>query len=205
MRTGWAFRYKLLFDGTRQILDFVLPGELVGFPGTERLPYMDHSVETVTEMKYFAHSLSDVIRLSQSDASILSALVWMISSEKARAFERLIDIGRRNARERVAHLILELFNRLQIADPTITGPCPFPLTQVVIADSLGLSPVHVNRVIRQFQRAGLATIANHTLTIHDVEALEDICDFNNAYLKNDYHERLERLFYDNHQPETVNF
>ncbi len=186
VRSGWAFRYKLLFDGSRQILDFVLPGELVGIPLNEFLPYMDHSVDTATEATFCAFPLQDLLELSRSSSSFSSMLMWMTSNEKARAFERITDIGRRNAQERVAHFMLDIFNRLRARGAVRAYSCEFPITQTLIADTLGLCTVHVNRVVRQLREAGVATVANQVLTIHDLEQLENICDYDGAYLDHEF-------------------
>ncbi len=116
----------------------------------------------------------------------------MSSSEKARAFQRIIDLGRRNARERVAHFLLDIFNRLRARQAVRAQSCDFPITQSLVADALGLSTVHVNRVFRQLREAGVASIANHVLTIHDLEALEDICDYDDTYLDHEFQGWAER-------------
>ena len=196
VRRGWAFRYKLLFDGSRQILDFVLPGEVVGIPLNECLPYMDHSVDTATEATFCTFPLQGVLELSRSSSSFSSMLMWMASNEKARAFERITDIGRRNAHERVAHFMLDIFYRLRARNAVRTHTCEFSITQSLIADTLGLSTVHVNRVVRQLREAGVASVAGHVLTIHDLEQLENICDYDDAYLDHEVGQSLEREYHE---------
>ncbi len=180
--TGWAHRYKLLFDGTRQILDFVLPGDMVGLPVDASARHIDHSVATITGVTLCAFPAQAVLRRLHSEAGFASRMLWIKASAEARAFERMTTLGRYNSRQRMAHLLLESFYRLRLCGAVSGLTCEFPLTQNILADALGLSTVHVNRILRQFREEGLATVADHTLTINDLAALEKLCDFDRSYL-----------------------
>ncbi len=180
--TGWAYRYKLLYDGTRQILDFVLPGDMIGLPVNAVARHIDHSVDTLTDVTLCAFPAQGVLQQLHSESGFASRMLWIKASEEARAFERMTTLGRCTSRQRVAHLLLENFARLRQHGAVSGMTCEFPLTQNILADALGLSTVHVNRVLREFRDEGLATVADYTLTINNIEALEELCDFDETYL-----------------------
>lgn len=182
LKQGWAIRYKTLYNGSRQILDCILPGDLIGLVPTFSLDYADHSVETVTEALLCAFSSEKLYRLLSTNTVVAARLVSMKAAEMARIDERMTGLGRRSARERVAHLLLELYTRLQLRSAVSDNKCPFPLNQSQMADSLGLTTAHINRVLRDLRKDGLAMIAENTLTIHNIEGLEAVCDYNGRYL-----------------------
>jgi len=121
-------------------------------------------------------------RFLSTNAVIAARIVSMKAAEMARIDERMTCLGRRSARERVAHLLLELYTRLQLRNAASDNKCPFPLNQSQLADSLGLTTAHVNRILRGLREDGLATIAGNLLTIHNIEGLEAVCDYNDRYL-----------------------
>ena len=179
--SGWAFRYKLLYDGRRQILDFLLPGDFTGLqannPGTA-----DHSVETITDVSLCVFRRTEFVVLLRSQGRLAERLSRISRSEETVAFEHLVDVGRRNSREAVAHLLLELYARMRCRDGVSDETCAFPLTQGHLADALSLSTAHVNRVLRQFRDAQLVNITNGSLTIHDYDGLAELCDFDRHYV-----------------------
>lgn len=112
----------------------------------------------------------------------LAALVRrIVRSEEGAAFEHLVDVGRRNALEAVGHLLLELYLRQRRGRISKDCSCKFPVTQVLLADALGLTAMHVNRVLRQLREGGLVSISNHSLVIHDIDGLTELCEFNKDY------------------------
>lgn len=182
LNSGWAYRYKHLYDGTRQILDFVLPGDMIGLPICASSQHIDHSVDTITEVNLCAFPVQLMLQRLHTESELASRMIWIKASEGARAFERMTILGRYGSRQRVAHLLLEILTRLRQCGVVSGASCEFPLTQSILADALGLSTVHVNRILRQFREEGLATVANRTLTIDNIEALEELCDFDESYL-----------------------
>ncbi len=182
LNSGWAYRYKLLHDGTRQILDFVLPGDMIGLPICATSQHIDHSVDTITDVHLCALPLQLTLQRLHTEMEFASRMIWIKASEEARAFERMMILGRFDSRQRVAHLLLEILTRFRKSGIVSGTSCEFPLTQSILADALGLSTVHVNRILRQFREEGLATVANRTLVVRNLEALEDLCDFDDSYL-----------------------
>jgi CRP-like cAMP-binding protein len=109
-------------------------------------------------------------------------LFWTAAREAAIYAERLASIGRRSAYERLAHLILELLTRLQAVGLAEGASFRMPLTQEMLADALGLSLQHINRMVRNLREEGLASIEEHTITIHDLDSLARLAGFENLYL-----------------------
>jgi CRP-like cAMP-binding protein len=177
---GWAFRYKLLRDGRRQILDFRLPGDFLGFGG-EHSDTLDHSVESITVVALCVFRKSRLLTAVQSSPAVANLFREIMRSEERVAFEHLVDIGRRNATEAVSHLLLELWMRQRRGEASMECGCEFPITQEILADALGLTAVHVNRVLRRLREAGLVSITNRALIIHDIDRIAGLCEFNRDY------------------------
>jgi CRP-like cAMP-binding protein len=177
---GWAFRYKQLHDGRRQILGFRLPGDFFGL-GCEGPQGHDHSVESITHAVLCVFGKEQFETAVQSDPALAALVRRIVRSEESAAFEHLVDVGRRNALEAVGHLLLELCLRQRRGRKSKDCSCAFPITQLLLADTLGLTAAHVNRVLRQLREDGLASIRNHSLVIHDVDRLTELCEFNKDY------------------------
>lgn len=170
---GWAFRYKLLHSGQRQILSFLLPGDPISFPllHLDRVNFSVRSLTAVTLCIFRRSEMSDYIaaRPQLAKQAELICVQAMAATE-----ERLVDLGRRSAYERVGKLILELVDRLHAKGLSDRKEAPFPLGQLHIADALGLTSVHVGRVLRQFRANGVLSLHRGRLTIHDPEALAQL-------------------------------
>lgn len=177
---GWAFRYKLLHDGRRQILNFRLPGDFFGL-GSEGSQGFDHSIESITHVVLCVFSKVQFDTAVQSDPALASLVRRIVRSEEGAAFEHLVDVGRRNALEAVGHLLLELYLRQRRGGISKDHSCGFPISQVLLADALGLTATHVNRVLRRLREERLASIRNHRLIIHDVDRLTELCEFRKDY------------------------
>ena len=179
--SGFAWRYKILPDGKRQLLSFGLPGDLIGFPAT----FFENAVNATG-------SLTDVVVATVPFAAfydlfarfprVAVALYWVAAREAAIMGERIVDIGRRSAYERLAHLILELLTRLRAVGLAEELSFILPLTQELIADVLGLSGPHVSRMLRSMREEGLVTIEDHRLTVMDLESLTQLAGFDGDYL-----------------------
>jgi CRP-like cAMP-binding protein len=180
---GWAACYKLLENGGRQIINFPLPGDLVGLRSfLFQVP--DYSVDTLTEVELAEFSTTSLLRLLDRHPRLAAALLWMISRDEAIVCEHLVNVGRRDATQRVAHLLLELAQRIgDREEGTLVTAYDCPLTQPDLADALGLTAIHVNRVLRTLRERQLVTMSRHRVTIHDPEALSRIAEFNPRYLK----------------------
>ncbi|HEV2301894.1 MAG TPA: Crp/Fnr family transcriptional regulator [Stellaceae bacterium] len=178
---GFSNRYRILRDGRRQVLNIVLPGDLIGFPGCffENALY---SITALTEARVAPVPFTRLLGLFQTHARLATAIFWSFSREAAMYAEHLIDVGRRSALERVAHFLLELLNRLQVVGLADDNSYRLPLTQEVMGDALGLSVPHVNRTLRQLRDDGLVAIEEQRVVIHDLEGLSALADFERSYL-----------------------
>lgn len=178
---GWLARYKILHNGSRQIMDFILPGQVFGLQAClfKRALY---SVISITESTLSAIPFNLVDNVFDRNLALAKALFWSAAYETAILGEHLIDAARRSAYERVSHLLLELFVRLKLVHSTHDMTFSIPLTQELIADALGLTTVHVNRTLRALREDKLVAMDGHSVTILDFKALSLLSDFENSYL-----------------------
>jgi CRP-like cAMP-binding protein len=178
---GWLARYKILHNGSRQIMDFILPGQVFGLQAClfQRALY---SVVTITETSLSTIPFDMVDNVFERNLVLAKALFWSSAYEAAILGEHLIDAARRSAYERVSHLLLELFVRLNRAHLTDEMTFSIPLTQELIADALGLTTVHVDRTLRALREDKLIAMDGRSVTILDFEALSLLSDFENSYL-----------------------
>jgi CRP-like cAMP-binding protein len=182
---GFACRYKVLEDGRRQIVAYFVPGDLCDLR-VFILKRMDHSIGALVASKVATISPENVLRLTHSYPTLTRALWWSTLVEEAIAREWIVNVGQRNALERMAHLFCELLYRFRAVGLNQGMSCTLPLTQVELAETLGLSAVHVNRTLQELRRKKLITLENGTLTIQDLDALKEISFFNPDYLHLDY-------------------
>jgi CRP-like cAMP-binding protein len=177
---GFACRYRLLPDGRRQITAFMLPGDLCDIR-TFALSYMDHSIAALSPVETAVLGVDAIQRL-QTRPALVTALAWNALVQQSIAREWLVNVGHRSSFERLGHLICEIFERLQLAGLAPEGSFRLPLTQAEIADTLALSPVHVNRTLMELRRSGLLTFQSRQLVIHDYPALCRAAGFDRRYL-----------------------
>lgn len=185
---GWVCRYKILPSGTRQIMAFLMPGDACDLH-IKLLEAMDHSIQAVTpalvasigrgEMQTMMHEHPNIARAMYSaqlvDEGILRA--WIVS------------MGRRSSTERVAHLICELYLRARGIGLAGDGEFALPLSQLVLADALGMTAVHINRVLKELRLAGAMALTRGSVTILDPGMLVRIAGFDENYL----HRRLGQV------------
>ena len=172
VKDGYAVRYKLLRNGKRQILNVILPGDIVGLPGSfyERAVY---SVTGITDLRMNVCSLDAYVQLCYRHPQYGLALSWMAVQEAATYAEHVIDVGRRTPIERLSHFLLELHARLQVVGRAEKIRFRLPFSQEVIADVLGLSVPHLNRTMQQLRSEKL--IANTQRTIEFIDADANAC------------------------------
>lgn len=178
---GWACRYKTLPDGRRQIVSILLPGDLFD-PDIDLLATMDHSIGAITRLRVAELARSDLDALATSFPRVTRALSWQERVAAAIQREWTLNLGQRTAYERIAHLLMELFLRLKSAGLTTRNTCELPLTQNDIAETTGLTAVHVNRTIQELRRSGLIVLEGRRLTIPNIGALQAAALFNPSYL-----------------------
>lgn len=178
---GWACRYKVLPDGSRQIMAFMMPGDFCDLH-IGSLEEMDHSVGTVTTCQIASIPREKMETLIVATLGLTHAF-WraqLIDQGVLRAW--IISMGRRDALERIAHLMLELFVRMRSVGLASDDTCRMPLTQAVVADALRLTPVHTSRVLRTLRERGVMTLGSGKLTILNIVELAKIAGFDDNYL-----------------------
>jgi CRP-like cAMP-binding protein len=161
---GWAATVATMSDGRRQILSFVLPGDLVSavlvFDSVSPC-----SVEAITDVRYRLFKRAEIRSALAGSPKLFAGLSSLWAEENARADQLAIDLGQRGASERIARLILSLADRLAQRRLMRDGTVEFPLRQHHIADATGLTSVHVGKVLSEFRRAGLLDITDRSLTL----------------------------------------
>lgn len=170
LRQGWAFRYRLLGDGRRHIVNFLIPGDFIG----PYFPTAAHFCGALTDITVCQAPRSEFTQANRDCPALASALEAIMASEYRLLSERLVSLGRRNARERMAHLLVELYERMRRVSLINDNSYEFPVTQEILADTLGLSVVHVNRTLRSLREDGLATVGFGRVCIRDLEGLMDV-------------------------------
>lgn len=184
LKSGWAYSYRHLENGDRQILEIYLPGDIIGlreFAFSQRL----ESVRMITDgvICHFPHKrLLDVFRQSVPLTSVVFAIT---SRHQALLTERLVTLARRSARQKTAHFLYEMYLRLRQTNRHIDGQFRLPLSQEQLADILGLSPVHVSRTFSLLSEEGLVFRDRHNVTIPDLQALAAVGEFDDCYLNDD--------------------
>jgi len=178
---GWACSYKDLPNGSRQIISFPLAGDCVGLRSI-LLRTADHSFTALTNSVVSAVEGAHILRCVTEFPRLAAALLWAASRDEAMVVEHLVNIGRRNATERTAHFFMELAERLSLVGLAMEAQFKCPLSQTVLGDALGLSAIHVNRVLRQLREQGLLTLEKGTVSIHDLNGLRKLAGFEGGYL-----------------------
>lgn len=173
---GWAFRFKTLSDGRRQILNFLLAGDFIGVQ-QKMGDAAAHGVVTLTDSVFCVFHRDALWELHKQSPSMGFSITWLTAHEESLVDVTLLSVGRRSAEERIATLLIMLFKRAAAlqADGGASG-VPFPLTQQHIADGLGLSLVHTNKTLRRLERRGLHHLQDGRLHLRDVKALVRLAD-----------------------------
>lgn len=173
--SGWACRQRVLPDGRRQIFSLLLPGDGFGLtsrPGTELA-----SLHALTALEMVdAQPLQDAL-LAGRAPGVARALALIETIEQRLLLDQVVRLGRQTAYERVAHFLLELQRRLEVAGLGDSQRFPLPLTQEVMADALGLSIVHVNRTLQQLRRERLIELRSGVTILLERHLLAGIADY----------------------------
>ena len=171
---GWMALKRILEDGRQQILDFVLPGSIVGDP-TGATSFMTYSIEAITDTEVAVIPQSRLPELLGAAPTLAIALLQSAHRALANAYDSLTDIGRRSAREAVASFLLRMERRIRKAGgEREDGSLDFPLTQENIGDALGLTAVHVCRTLRTLSKDGIVCAGRKGLVVMDRDALAEI-------------------------------
>jgi CRP-like cAMP-binding protein len=179
--SGLACRYKILPDGQRQIMAFLIPGDLCDAE-IFVLKVMDHGVAAITPTTAALVPGEAMKAMLRETSSLGEALWWGTMTDLGVLRERIIDHGRRNAYVRIAHLLYEMLVRYRMVEMTKDNSFVFPVTQVDLADATGLTPVHANRTLQRLRADGLIALAGGVVTVLDHDRLKQAAKFNGDYL-----------------------
>lgn len=181
MLEGLACRYRTLSNGSRQIISFQIAGDWADLH-SYFIQTMDHSVGAITRCRVAQIPHPQVREIIEAYPRLGQAM-WRDTMVDSAVFrEWVVNIGRRDAYERVAHLLCELHVRLEAVGLTNGYSYELPLTQTDLADSVGVSTVHVNRVLQKLRGEGLIRFGGKSVTIHDWDRLVEVAGFNPSYL-----------------------
>ena len=176
IQSGWASSYKDLPDGGRQIISFPVAGDCVGLRSV-LLRTSDHSFSALTDAQLHTIDAAPLMQLFDDFPRIRAGFLWSAARDEAMAVEHLVSVGRRSALQRTAHFFMELAERLALVGLATETHFKCPLNQYVLADALGLSAIHVNRVLRVLREQKLLTIRTGTVVIHDLAGLRRLASY----------------------------
>lgn len=179
---GWSCRYKMIEDGKRQVFSFHIAGDIPDLHSLH-IPLMDHNLATVTAatVAFIPHeALHDLTARFPG----IAAKLWRETLVDAAIFRQwMMSMGRRDAFDHMAHLLCELYLRQEAVGLASDHRCPMPLSQVELADAMGLSNVHVNRVLQEMRGRGMLTLSRNTLVIQAWDDLVRTAEFDPTYLQ----------------------
>ncbi len=173
--SGWAFRYKTLPDGRRQILNYSVPGDLVGLQGSV-IGDMQHSVEALTPLVLCVFQRNRLDELFRNHPGLGFDMTWLAAQEERMLDDHLLSLGRRTAIERAAYLLAFLHHRA--AAVGLGGKAlHLPISQLHVADTLGLSIVHTNKTLRRLAARELIRWGDRFCEVLDIEGLMQVADW----------------------------
>jgi CRP-like cAMP-binding protein len=181
IKDGIAARYRVLRNGKRQIVSLLVPGDIVGLPGSF-LDRASFSVIALTDMKLEVCSHDAFIAACHRRPKFALALSWLAIYDATLYAERIVDIGRRTPIERLAHFLLELHMRLSMVGRASESAFDLPISQEVMSDTLGLSVPHLNRMLAKLRTDGMVTVVDRRVELVDVKALQLLAHFQPATL-----------------------
>jgi CRP-like cAMP-binding protein len=183
---GWAARYKLLDDGRRQITAFLIPGDL-GDIHVTLLGQMDHGIMALTPCTVAYLDGSELDRVTSQNSRLAKAMWWSALVDAATLRQWVVNVGRRDAYQRIAHILCEIYERMKLVGLVDENKLSLPLSQDELADASGLTAVHTNRTIQRLRQENLIELGGGMLKVPDVAALQRAGGFDPNYL------HLERL------------
>lgn len=179
--SGWAIRYALTESGRRQILSYALPGDILGLHINFRRT-ASYSAAALSEAELAVVDPLRTIEISQKYPVLAAGMSWCTAREFAILGDQAVRLGRLTADQRLAHLLLELWYRLRLIGEVHDSLIRMPMTQNDLADTLGLSLVHINRQLRTLKNQGLISIGRKWVRLNDVEKLTELSEFNPQHL-----------------------
>lgn len=174
--SGWAFRYKMLPDGRRQILNYAMPSDFIGLQGSVN-DEMQHSVEALTDVLLCVFPREKLWSLFTDFPTLAFDVTWLAAREEQVLDENLLSVGRRTAMERLAYLLLTLFDRAAEIGLTKGSSIQFPFTQQHVADTLGMSLVHTNKTLQRLATTRSMRWKERKFELIDRDALASIAHY----------------------------
>ena len=178
---GWACRYKLLPDGSRQIVAYLIPGDLCDIH-VFILRTMDHGIALLSDATVGLIEPQAMLDVLDTRPRVARALYWATLVDEAISREWLLNVSRREPYERVAHLFCEMWMRMTTVGLVTDDRFALPLTQAELGDTVGLTPVTVNRVLQKLRAEALITLKGGELEILDMGRLKQVAGFDDNYL-----------------------
>jgi len=179
--SGYAFRHKVTGEGHRQILSLNIPGEALDFQNLFSAE-SDHNVQMLTRGEVAEIPMEAIEQLVMAQPKVARAILVSTLVEASVFREWALNVGQRDSRSRIAHLLCEFAYRLSLHGMAPAGDYELPMTQEQIADATGLTAVHVNRVLKALEAEGLIDRRRRTLNFPDWRRLREVGDFNPRYL-----------------------
>jgi CRP-like cAMP-binding protein len=178
---GLATRSKTLADGSRQLMAFLIPGDLCDVE-VFVLEAMDHDIVALSETTCVLIPATEMEQLLTESSNLTRAIWWSTMTDSAVLREWIVNHGRRDSRERLAHIFCELLIRHRIVGEGLGDSVPFPLTQEELAEASGMTPVHANRILQQLRSEGLIELNQKVLTVLDFNGLSEAAQYDPTYL-----------------------
>ncbi|MBE7184201.1 MAG: Crp/Fnr family transcriptional regulator [Methylobacterium mesophilicum] len=181
LREGWTSSSKQLRDGSRQVIDIQIPGDHLGLSGI-LLNASDRTYTALTKVEVTQLDTDRLLDALGTNPNLARLLLKAASREEAMLVEHLVSIGKRDATARTLHFLLELGARMRLVGRGAANRFECPISQTTLADALGMTAIHLNRVLRQLREARLLTFRDGIVTFLDIERLIEMADFDRGYL-----------------------
>ncbi len=191
--SGWAVRFRSGPDGTRQIVNFLLPGDSIGLYGA-LFDQSDAGVEMITDGSLAEIPCAELMEAFRQSGKLAVALCWIGAQDECVLEQQIFRIGALNATRRIAHLLVELQQRMLAGGTPPAEAMTMPITQKQIAEALGISHVHANRCCRKLEKQGLVETGADGLTVLEPLELQHLCGFHkNALPPRQYLQKASAL------------
>ncbi len=178
---GWAYRFSTLSVGARQVINYYLPGDIIS-PFALVQPQVNYSVASLTSLDVCVFKPDYLLQMFSSEPKLGLIYGQMLGREDSMSAEQIVRLGVRSAYERTAHVLLELYHRLKLVGLTSgDNTYLFPLTQELLADTLGMSFVHMNRTLRKLRDNNLIDINSNEMTLLNIDELITIAEYESPY------------------------
>lgn len=176
MLEGWAYRHKQIDDGRLQVLNFALPGDLLGLQ-IAIMNDMQHTVTALTRVRLCVFQRDRIWSLYQKHPALALAMTWVAAREEQLLDGHLLSVGQRNATERAAYLALHLYDRAEVVGYANGNVLPAPFSQTQFADAIGITPVHLSRTLKKLRDRGLMRWHENEIQLQDPAALEALASY----------------------------